>query len=138
MLPAMRNLPHVIGLLGAMLCCGLLANGCMTGRLQKESPAYVHVAANGVVTFWGSPVDLDKLAKRLKDAGVKPDTLIKIVAHGDVSTRMLHSVAGNLGRNGLPRVVIMEPRKAVTIVDGQTVEEVVTDEENRPQLPPNF
>lgn len=130
MLPGMRNRTRVEFLLAAAVLGGLMATGCMLGRIQPGSAAYVHVAANGVVTFWGAPVDLDKLPKRLKDAGVASNTLIKIVPHGEVSNRILHGLAANLARNGLPKVVIVEPRKAVTIVDGQTVEEVAADEDN--------
>jgi hypothetical protein len=41
---------------------------------------------------------------------------------------LLRSIAGNIGRKGLPRVLILEPRKAVSIVEGQTVEEVPANE----------
>ena len=84
----MRNRTRVEYLLAAAMLGGLLATGCMLGRIQPGSAAYVHVAANGVVTFWGAPVDLDKLPKRLKDAGVASNTLIKIVPHGEVSNRI--------------------------------------------------
>ena len=116
-----------LGLLGCLLA-GLLASSCMTGRLSGGSSAYVYVAANGVITFWGEPVGLEELPRRLKQAGATRETPIKIVPQGDVSERLLRSIAGNIGRKGLPRVLILEPRKAVLIVEGQTVEEVPANE----------
>ena len=115
------------GLLGCLLA-GLLASSCMTGRLSGGSSAYVYVAANGVITFWGEPVGLEELPRRLKQAGATRETPIKIVPQGDVSGRLLRSIAGNIGRKGLPRVLILEPRKAVSIMEGQTVEEVPANE----------
>jgi hypothetical protein len=60
-------------------------------------------------------------------AGATRTTPIKIVPQGEVSLRVLRSIAGNIGRQGMPRVLIQEPRKAVTIIDGQTTEEELPD-----------
>ncbi len=109
-------------LLSVAILSLLLALGCVTARIPKEGAAYIHVAANGVTTFMGEPLGVDHLAKQLKRAGATQDTLIKLIPQGEVPELILHSIAGALGRGGLPRVVIVEPRKAVTIVDGQTTE----------------
>jgi biopolymer transport protein ExbD len=120
---------------GCMLAL-LLATSCMTSRLSRGETAFVYVAANGVITFSGQPVALDELPRKLKMAGATRATPIKIVPQGEVSARLLRSIAGNIGRKGLPHVVIMEPRKAVTIVGGRIMDEVLPDEsQNRPTTP---
>jgi hypothetical protein len=109
------------------LVTGLLCLSCRTSRLSDHETAFVYVAANGVITFQGRPVILNELPQTLKKAGATRTTPIKIVPQGEVSQRVLRSIAGSIGRQGMPRVLIMEPRKAVTIIDGQTVEEVLPD-----------
>ncbi len=129
MLSHMRNHSSLSGALIGCVLTGLLATACISEGLPRGASAYVHVAANGVVTFHGEPVGLDQLVDKLMRAGARHSTLIKIVPQGDVSDLLLRSIAGKIGRNGLPRVMIMAPRKAVTIVAGQTVTEVLSDEE---------
>jgi biopolymer transport protein ExbD len=113
-----------------MLVClftGLPCLSCRTSRLSDHETAFVYVAANGVITFQGRPVILSELPQTLKMAGATRTTPIKIVPQGEVSLRVLRSIAGNIGRQGMPRVLIQEPRKAVTIIDGQTTEEELPD-----------
>lgn len=131
MLSGMRNHSSLSGALIGCVLAGFLATACISERLPRGASAYVHVAANGVVTFQGEPVGIDKLVDKLTRAGARHSTLIKIVPQGDVSDLLLRSIAGQIGRNGLPRVMIMAPRKAVTIVAGQTVTEVLSDEESQ-------
>lgn len=115
-------------LLTAILLGGLfVAGGCMTGRLPEGSAAYLHVTANGMITFWGEPVALSRVAEVLQKAGATHETLVKIIPQGEVSERLIRSLAGSLGRNGFRRVAILEPRKAVTVVAGKTQAEVPAD-----------
>lgn len=109
------------------LFMGLPCLSCRTSRLSAHETAFVYVAANGVITFQGQPVLLNELTRTLKMAGATRTTPVKIVPQGEVSPRVLRSIAGIIGRQGIPRVLIMEPRKAVTIIDGQTVEEELPD-----------
>jgi len=122
MLPAMRYL--AIGGRAAalaLLACG--AAGCLTPRLRQNDAAYVYVAGNGIVTFWGEVVPLAELPERLKSAGATPQTTVKIVPQGDVSERLLKSIAGGLGRQGLRRVLIVSGEKhPAAIVAGKPVE----------------
>ncbi len=128
MLSLMRKKTSACLALLGCLSSGLLLAACMTNSLSRNETAFVYVAANGVITFQGRPVILNELPQTLKKAGATRATPVKIVPQGEVSERVLRSIAGIVGREGLPRVVIMEPRKAVTIVDGQTLEEVPADE----------
>lgn len=124
----MRRINSAYHVLLGALCIGLLSVSCLANRQSRNETAFVYVAGNGVITFKGRPVILNDLPQTLKKAGATRETPIKIVPQGAVSERVLRSIAGIVGRQGLRRVVIMEPRKAVTIVDGQTVEEVPADE----------
>ena len=130
----MRILPSFGRTSCLCLAIALFTGACLSSRLPKGSAAYVHVAGNGVVTFWGEPVALDELAAKLKKAGATRDTVIKLIPQGDVPDRLMRSIAGNIGRNGLTTVVIMEPRKAVVIANGTTVSEVV-DEASEAKAP---
>jgi hypothetical protein len=131
MLSVMRTHSSLCAALIGCMFAGLLTTGCISEQLPRGASAYVHVAANGVATFQGEPVGIDKLVDKLMRAGARNSTVIKIVPQGEVSDLLLRSIAGQIGRNGLPRVMIMAPRKAVTIVAGQTVTEVLSDEESQ-------
>lgn len=112
-----------------------MCGACISTQLSRGSSAYVHVAANGAVTLWGEPVELDNVGKTLKKIGATRETPVKIIPHGDVSDRLLRSVAGSVARQGFARVLIIEPRKQVAIVDGITVTEVVTNEHSEATPP---
>lgn len=95
-----------------------LALGCMGPRIQPGQPAFVHVAPNGIVSFLGKPTTLHDLPVRLKKAGVKPDTVVKIVPEGDVSMLILKSIANGIGRHGMRRVVIVSDEKETSVMVG--------------------
>lgn len=108
-----------------LLC---LAMACSSTRLRPGETAYVMVAGNGVTTFRGEIVTLTDLPLRLKEAGATPRTPIKIVAQGEISERLLKSIAGGLGRHGLRRVMIVGPREAAAVVGGEEVQADTTDD----------
>ncbi|MGI6099901.1 MAG: hypothetical protein GX174_07555 [Lentisphaerae bacterium] len=123
----MRKITNACLVLLVCLSMVVLGTSCRTTRLAPNESAYVYVAANGVVTFKGHPVILNELPRVLKAAGATRTTPVKIIPQGEVSTRLLYGIAGIIGRQGLTRVAIMEPRKAVTIADGKTVEAELPD-----------
>jgi hypothetical protein len=111
MLSGMRIARRTV-LAGLALVCALAAAaGCLGPRLPAGQPAFVYIAANGVVSFAGEPILLADLPKRLRRAGADGQTSVQLIAQGAVSDRILKSIASSLSRDGFRRVMILNNEK---------------------------
>lgn len=94
-----------------------LLQGCASA-LPPDRPAYVYVAANGIVTFRGEKVKTAELPQRLIRAGAKPETHIMIVPQGEVPREHLSAIVHDFGESGLPNCTIRENRK-ISVLTGK-------------------
>ncbi len=93
------------------------AAACMTARIRPGETAHLQVAENGVITFQGEALTLDKLPQTLKSAGATSKTPVQITVHGEVPERMLRGIVAVLERNGMRRIMIRGERRVSAYVE---------------------
>jgi hypothetical protein len=98
--------------LAALAWAALCLTGCATQPAGDGDACHAQIAADGAAFVAGHGVERNRIAERLRSAGIRRDTAIRVAVSRDTPKSLLASVARELHAAGYGRVVFVTPRVA--------------------------
>ena len=114
----MNRKPHlfVSGILAALLCCC----GCVTSRVVEDTRVpEITVDAYGTITFNNERVEIDRLAKAVKSAGITREQEVNILVPNNFDRMLRDRIYAAMLRGGYTRTIFVTSRKASSSVTGK-------------------
>ena len=115
---------HLRKLIGTLLVLwfGIAALICVpavTSAKDSETTLQAMVSSDEQLTFEGKVVKPKELPAKLKSAGAKPDTMIRILIQKNTPEATIKNISRALANAGFRKFVFTQPKQAeVTIKDG--------------------
>lgn len=103
--------------LGGLLLCSLFTTACVSSRLISDTRVPEVIVDNfGGITFAGQTVELARLGRTIRAAGIKKDQEVNILAPKNLDPTLRGQIYGSMLRSGYTRTIFITERKASAYV----------------------
>ena len=114
----MSKQPYFFAL--SFLAAHLCFTGCVTSRLVEDTRVpEITVDAYGTITFNNERVELDRLARTVKAAGITREQEVNILVPENFDSTSRNRIYSAMLRGGYTRTIFVTNRKATSSVIGQ-------------------
>ena len=117
----MNTQTHILasGFLAALLCC----TGCVTSRVIEDvSAPEITVDAYGTITFNNERIELDRLVKTIKSAGITREQEVNVLVPNNFDRTLRDRIYVTLRRGGYTRTIFITKRKSSSFATGKPPE----------------
>lgn len=105
----------------ALLAAGLGGSGCVSSRLIEDTRVpEITVDSFGAITFGNERVELAKLSKAVRSAGIKRDQEVNILIPENFDRMLRNRIYSEMLRGGYSRTIFITDRKATSAITGKT------------------
>jgi len=113
----MKRIIHFICPL--LLAALFFGPGCVSSRIIEDTrPPEITVDGFGAITFNGARVELDRLSRTVKAAGITRNQEVNIRVPDNFDTTLRQRIYAEMLRGGYTRTIFVTDRKASSFVIG--------------------
>ena len=114
----MSKQPYLFAI--SFLAAHLCFTGCVTSRVVEDTRVpEITVDAYGAITFNNERVELDKLARAVKSAGITREQEVNILVPDNFDRMLRDRIYSAMLRGGYTRTIFVTSRKASSSVTGK-------------------